>query len=126
MRPTVYAVAALVLCCVCQYTMYQFVEEIRTNSLIPSMEAVSNLASNNAYLNDRIEWARKAVAVVNTENTQLKASLKEGIKMLQEEIEENNKLADENNNLRWQIDLLEQTIELLKEPEEEEMEVTNG
>jgi len=127
MRTVVYCILAMLAvahCCVSQYTLHQFVDGVRSETLIPSMQAVGDLASNNATLNDRIERARLAVELISEENARLKASLKEGVEMLKDEIEENNKLNREIENLSWRISVLEQTIEMLKSPKEKTDEVS--
>ena len=108
-------VATLVLChcLVAQVMMFQFCEEMRGGQLSPMYTTVQNLASNNSALNDRIERARATVAVVSDENTRLKASLREGVDMLQAEIEENNSLNERLENMAWRIEMLQNTIDRL-------------
>ena len=71
---------------------------------------VQSLASSNADLNARVERARNIVRALKDTNTQLKVSVSTGVTMLQEEIEENNKLNLQLDTLTWQVKLLESLL----------------
>lgn len=132
MRNFVYSVLAVLVlthCIVTQVNMQAFCEELYQGHLMPMYTTVQNLASNNTSLNRRIEHARGVVEVVTEENTRLKVSLREGVEMLQEEIEENNKLNEQINNLNWRIRVLLQTIDQIspcKEADDVVVETTES
>ena len=117
MKATVCLLGALIVanCVVTQYTAWE-------GHVRPLISAVEDLASCNATLNDTIERARSHVRAVNEENTQLKASLDEGVKMLQEEIQENNDLNDEIERLTWRNTILQNILDKLGTDEDETFE----
>ncbi len=93
-------------CLVSQVCVIKIAEELRTGHLLPMYNTVQDLAACNSAMNDRVGRARAAVTTLERENTQLKASLKESVEMLQEEIVYNDELSDELRLLRWWDELL--------------------
>jgi len=111
--PYLFGILVVAHCGLCQYTTFTIAESLRAGHLTPMYDTVRDLSSCNATLNDTIERARSVVRAVTDENTRLKASLSEGVRMLQEEIEENNALNEEIDRLTWRNTFLQNILDNL-------------
>ena len=120
--PWLFGILVVAHCGLCQYTTFSIAEDLRAGHIVPMAAAVQDLASCNASLNDRIERARLTVNRVNEENTRLKGALQEGVDMLKDEIEENNRLNDKIEDLTWRNTILQNILDKLGTDEDETFE----
>jgi hypothetical protein len=96
--------------CFAGYLAYNFAQGVREDCVVPMTKVVLNLSEANKGLNVKIEFARSVVRRIETENVQLKNSVRVGAEMLQAQIEDNDKLHQQIEGLQWRIDTLEDLV----------------
>lgn len=93
-----------------EYRMNDYIVRAHRDNVAPLSKTVQNVSAMLVDATNVLDNTRQVVDGVVTSNYRLKASLKESVEMLQDQIEENNELHTKIDHLEWTVEVLQDAL----------------
>jgi hypothetical protein len=94
-----------------EYRMNDYIVKAHRDNVAPLSKTVRNVTAMLVNATDVLDDTRQVVDGVVISNRNLKASLKESVRMLQDQIEENNALHAKIEDLEWALEFLQDIVD---------------